>query len=157
MLTETQQQLIDVMHAKAERSLAQRRTWIESGYKNYAASATSSRLEKETKAAFKAIVREWMAARNLTAFIRSELRVRYHPYPRCAHYQIKLGATSLSNGKAGLGNTSRWINKITVTPNGPRGTVRIRAHKARTDADFLEPTATEFKELIQAVVDALTQ
>lgn len=146
-LTATQLQHIEAMHARAQKCLVQ--------YKDYTLCRQEDGFEKSVKDNFKAIIDKWLEARHMTAFIRSELRVRYLNYPKYDDYQIQLGATSIFNGKGGLDGKSRWLNKATVTVS--RGRVMLRKHVARTDPDFLEPTGTEFTALIQAVVDALDQ
>lgn len=156
-LTATQLQHIDAMHTKAQKCLVLHQAWMTSRYKDYTLCREEDNLEGSVKNDFKAIITEWLEARHLTAFIRSELRIRYLNYPNYDGYKIQLGATSIFNGKGSLDSKSRWLNKITVTPNGPHGKVRIRGHAARTDPNYLEPTATEFADLIQAIVDTLDQ
>lgn len=153
-LTTTQLQHIDVMRHKASHSLAQHRAWIASNYKDSAFYWAEDRLEEGVKAAFKAIINEWLEANNLTAHIRSELRVRHRTYPDYTEHEIQLGATSIYNSVGSLPDGKvRWMNKITVTAY--RKQVRLRKHVVRTDPAFLEPTASEFLALMEAVHSAL--
>lgn len=154
-LTATQLEFIDGMCTSARASVEARRIYTESKYKDHGASDCQHYHRGEVKDFFKAIIREWLMTRGLTAFIRSEIRVRSNwDFTTC---QIALNATSIYNGKGGLPDgKNRWLNKITVGHSLLGGT-RLRAHVVRTDADFLEPTATEFEALIQAIGATLAQ
>lgn len=154
-LTATQLEFIKEIHSQVRKFQVAQCAWREGGYKHYVFAREAAHLEEDIKNLFKAVIREWLRAKGLTAFIRSELRVRGN-YPEYTNYWVGLGYTSIHNGKGGLPDgKNRWLNKITVSTH--RGTTCLVAHVARTDPGFLKPTATEFEALIQAIVTALAK
>jgi hypothetical protein len=115
---------------------------------------------KNTKQLIKAIIQKWLDESGIEASIRLERVCFLRPHGihhwHSPHYAFTVNQIQLFNGKGSLDKKSRWLNKITIRfIRSDTIKAKIVNAVARTDADFLEPTPTNFKNFINDLFNAL--